>query len=232
MEPHDTDQPEFDAGDRSTDRRTFLKRGAGWAALLSATQFFYPGSANALSRTAALRGGSPGLAPQGGPKHLTMVGPDPTFARGEVTAITDNGVLVENVARSRAIIWPAGMTVWKEFFVPVSEIKIGDTVSAAGRPQGDGSLLADLKRAWVNIGIRDGTFDSAATDHINMRSRAGQLEPVYLSTALEVIHVDTGDPISNGLSALRPGQNFGAVGLVLPNGTFRATRVWFDPSTA
>ena len=63
---------------------------AGAAGLL------YPGAERAL--------GFGATAPREGTLMLTLTGPDPTYAGGEVVAQTDNGVVVQAAGKSRGFV--------------------------------------------------------------------------------------------------------------------------------
>jgi hypothetical protein len=225
---NDDDQNESRLLESRTDRSHFL-RGAAVAGLIGGIELLYPGAGGAASRFAR-RPAVSAAGPRSGTFQVTApaAGPDIGFARGEVTAVTAAGVLVENALRSRAVIWPPNMTVWKEFFIPASEVTIGDTLSVRGTPQSDGSLLARPQWAWVNIGIRQGQVMRLNPTQVVIRGTPGATHTLDLSSTLDVVDVNTGAPVPDLLARVSPGTQVGAVGLASDDGSFRATRIWFD----
>jgi len=185
---------------------------AGAAGLL------YPGAERAL--------GFGATAPREGTLMLTLTGPDPTYAGGEVVAQTDNGVVVQAAGKSRGVRVPASTVVWKEIEGGPELIESGDWLHVKGVPQEDGTLLATSGMVFVNIGRRDGTIVSTTADSATLQYR-GETFTIEFSDSLEVISEADGTPYSEGTDALKPGTQIGAVGLNLPNGGYRATRIWF-----
>jgi hypothetical protein len=149
--------------------------------------------------------------------------------------VTDAGVLVENPVVTRVIRMDPAIEVWKEVFVSPSVIQVGDDVTAArGIPQPDGSLMATSRWVWVNIGKREGFVQQLAGDHLNLQLARtapadGQTLPVqrlFFSPTLEVIRGKDESPWPGGVRGLVTGTRIGAVGLNLPSGELRATRIW------
>lgn len=197
-------------------RRSFLQVAGG--AALGTVGFLYPGAADAARQAGASRGLRTIEAPQG---------VDPTYAGGEVIAKTADGLVLQTPETARAVRLPPDTVVWKEFEGTADLIRIGDYVDVKGEPQTDGSLLAKSGMVFVNIGRRDGVIEELGANGIKLRRHDGRGDwQIGLSRALEVIERDTGAALAGGLAALSVGQSIGAVGLLLPNGGFRATRIW------
>jgi hypothetical protein len=205
-------------------RKTFLKATGG--ATLAAIGFLYPGVAGVFTReaTESRPMAQPAeAAPAANVRQMT--GADPSYAGGEVVTKTAGGVILQSAKGSRAVRIPDGTAVWKEFDVGLDAIELHDWVDVKGTPLSDGSLLAQSGWVFVNIGRRDGVVDSLPSHGLTMRHAKGT-ETLELSPKLEVIHASNGAPLAGGLAALKPGAQIGAVGLRLPNGGFRATRIW------
>lgn len=197
-------------------RRSFLQIAGG--AALGTAGFLYPGAADAARRARASRGPTTIDAPHG---------VDPTYAGGKVIAKTADGVVLQTPETARAVRVAPDTVVWKEFEGTPDLIHIGDYVDAKGEPQTDGSLVARSGMVFVNIGRRDGVIEQRGASGITLRRHDGRgAWQIGLSRALEVIDGDTGAALAGGLGALSVGQSVGAVGLLLPNGGFRATRIW------
>ena len=164
------------------------------------------------------------------PVVRSMDGPDPDFAGGVVVSKTSEGVVLKSDAGIRAVKIPSSIEVWKEFHVSPDVIALGDWVDARGKAQADGSLLADSKMVWVNIGRLNGTLVSTSTDSIQISTTQG-IRTLELSSGLEVVSIRdpaVQQPLSDGIQGLSTGSFVGAVGLRLPDGGFRATRIWTD----
>lgn len=196
-------------------RRGFLSAIGGGA--LGAVGFLYPGAAGARNI-----GSSPRDVIE------EPIGVDPTYAGGKVAAKTADGIVVQTPETARAVRIPKGTVVWKEFEGPASLIQLGDWVDVKGEPQNDGSLVARSGWVFVNIGRRDGVIEEISGSGMRLRrsdNRGGHWQ-IAFSRALEVIDGGDGSPLPRGLADLATGQGVGAVGLLLPNGGFRATRIW------
>jgi hypothetical protein len=192
-------------------RRAFL--GATGTAAAAAAGFLYPGAAKAFRR--------------GRQADVIASGSvDPGFAGGEVTTLLPDGVLLRSDTTVRALRINPASTVWKEFDTSPSVIRIGDWVDARGTPLPDGSLQARDGWVWINIGRRDGVIQQVTSKGAVLRDSAGKARSIEFSKALEIVMASDGSPLSGGLKALVKGTNLGAVGLRLPNGGFRATRIW------
>ena len=204
---------------RTIDRRGFLQRVAGVSA--GAAGLLYPGAERALGFGSTARG-----AVREGTLLLEPHGPDPTYAGGDVVAQTDNGIVLQAAGTSRGVRIPATTVVWKETEVGPDVIATGDWLDVKGSPQDDGTLLATSGMVFVNIGRRDGTVVSSDPDSATLLYGSDTFT-IELSDYLEVISAADGTPYSDGPQALYEGCQMGAVGLNLPNGGFRATRIWF-----
>lgn len=205
-------------------RHGFLKRATG--AVLGTLGFLYPGAPSAFGGP---RRGVTAGAPQGSePSSVNaLAGRDPGFCSGEVVGKNPQGVVLQSIDETRAVRIPPGTGVWKEFDdLDPSVIDIGDWVDVRGTPLEDGTIVARSGWIWANIGRRDGTFRGRAGRGISMRDDRGRDHVLELSSRLEVIHAEDGRSLARGLDDLAAGMPIGAVGLRLPDGGFRATRVW------
>lgn len=158
-----------------------------------------------------------------------------TVAELVVTELGETAVLLTNSERTAWLLISPDTAVWKEFQATPEVIDLGDWVFARVTQTDEGQLLTmSGESVWVNIGRRDGViravFDHAA--EVGYVSRDGHRPPVLgvmeLSAYLEVLGPD-GIPESDGAVLLTPGMRFGAVGVRLPGGGFRATRLWTWP---
>lgn len=195
-------------------RRTFLRAVGGVTA--AAAGFLYPGVADAARRAA------------GSSRTIISLpqGPDPTYAGGEVISKTPNGVVLATPTATRAVRIPSQHVVWKELDGTLDVIQLHDWVDVKGEPQTDGSLLALSGWIFVNIGRRNGVIEAISERGARIRNDNGDLEQIEYSTRLEIIDSEDESALPNGWKDLSPGTSVGAVGLRLPDGGFRATRIW------
>jgi hypothetical protein len=229
-------------------RRSFLKAVAAGGA--AAVNFLYPGLTGVVS--AATKGDEaiekhpedPAKHPEKHPedpakhpeKHPEI---DPDFAGGYVVERTAEGFVLAAGNEFRAIRLPKDASVWKEFEnVDHSEIQLGDYVDVRGTSLADGSLLA--KSAWANIGRLDGTVEQlmpqggdimAQGSRVRVAAIKGGHREIELSSALQVVRISDADAdvLEASIMSVVPGTKLGAVGLRLPNGGFRATKIWIWP---
>ncbi|HXF68316.1 MAG TPA: DUF5666 domain-containing protein [Thermoflexus sp.] len=150
---------------------------------------------------------------------------DPTYAAGEVIEKLPEGVILKSDLGLRAVRIPPDTKVWKEFETTPEVIQLHDWLDVKGTPLPDGTLLAHSGWVFVNIARRDGKIREWSSEGLVLEHNKG-LEAIELSPRLEVIRASDGQPIPEGPAALRPGMIIGAVGLRLPDGRFRATRIW------
>ncbi len=213
------------------ERRSFLKIiTAGSAA---AVNFLYPGLTGVVSAAARTPDQPSANVPLKGPEI------DPDFAGGYVVERTNEGFVLAAGQEFRAVRLPGNASVWKEFEdVDHSEIRVGDFVDVRGTTLGDGSLLA--KNAWVNIGRLDGTVEqlmsvggdmTAQGSRLRVAAIKGGTRDIEFSSALEVVRISDNDADVSAASITNivPGTKMGAVGLRLPEGGFRATKIWIWP---
>ncbi len=209
------------------ERGTFLRVAAGASA--TALNFLYPGLAKASGLGTArpqMTTPAPPSLPAGTVRDMS--GLDPTVALGAVMSQNANGVVLQAGNEVRAVRIPSDTMVWKEFDVTPDVIQLNDWLHVKGTPQPDGSLLAQSGWVFVNIGRRNGVVaqnasSSGLTAQTLDRKSGFAIE---LSPRLEVISVEDGSLLPGHIANLTPGTTFGAVGLRLPNGGFRATRIW------
>ena len=71
----------------------------------------------------------------------------------------------------------------------------------------------------------DGVLEAVSPNGAVVTTAAGR-RTVEFSPALEVVRLSGARLGDGGPSGLRPGMNVGMVGLQLPEGGFRATRLW------
>lgn len=210
-----------------TKRRSFLALIAAGSA--AGVDFLYPGLAGAAARGKTARGSAHGHASvrqEGGRNVIEMTGMDPGFAGGVVAVATAKGVILRSATAVRTVRFPPGTVVWKEFDVTPEAIEVGDWVDVRGTPLPDGSLRARSGWVWANIGRADGQVTSVSPGGLTIRSESGREVTLEFSPRLEVIHADSGQAVTGGANALRPGLTAGVVGLRLPGNRLRATRIW------
>ena len=157
----------------------------------------------------------------------TIEGPDPGYAGGAVAGMSDQGLVLRTEVGTRFVRIPDGSRVWKEFDIGIADVHVGDWVDAKGTPQNDGSLLAESGWIFVNIGRRDGIVRAVAEGTIAIEVETGEVQLIELSTRLQVLDLRAGTVVAGGISSLKPGMQIGLVGLRLPEGGFRATRIWY-----
>jgi hypothetical protein len=152
--------------------------------------------------------------------------PEEYFAQGEVIAVAGDGFVLKALHSLRAVRVTDDAVVWKEFDVDRTAIQMGDWVDVRGTTLADGTLLAQSGAIWVNIGRRDGTVINVDGRKLVIETRRGS-EIIETSDGLEVLDISAGERIlPDGVAALTPGMFIGAVGVRIPNGGFRATRIW------
>ncbi|HEX6288220.1 MAG TPA: hypothetical protein VFZ66_03475 [Herpetosiphonaceae bacterium] len=229
------------------ERRSFLKIVAAGGA--AAVNFLYPGLTGVVGAARLKAHDSidkhpekhPELDPEKHPEAAPSKHPeiDPNFFGGYVVEKSVGGLVLVGGSEMRAIRLPARAAVWKEFEgVSHSEIQVGDYVDVRGTALADGSLEAN--NVWVNIGRLDGTVEQLMPQGGDMTAQGSRLRiaaikgghrEIELSSALEVIRITDGegDMMAVGIANVVPGTKMGAVGLRLPDGGFRATRIWIWP---
>ncbi|TAH49756.1 MAG: hypothetical protein EYC68_16135 [Chloroflexota bacterium] len=198
------------------ERRTFLKTlGVGSTAFVN---FLFPSAIGAGSID------NQDVESQSVDKNGAIL--DPNFAGGWVIQKTKNGVILDRGDDLRAVRIPDTAILWKEFDGSPSEIEIevGDYLDARGVALKDGSLRA--QQGWINIGKVEGVIEQVTSQNLDLTNVHGHLRSMEFSSKLEVIHAKDGAPVEGHLSRLAKGSTIGAVGLRLPNGGFRATRIW------
>lgn len=150
---------------------------------------------------------------------------DLSYAGGFVVSIDDESVVLEVAGISRVVWMSSDTIVWKEFPVNSDAIELGDWLDARGLPQADGSLMATSGMVLVNMGRADGTVAEVDDGGFTLDD-GGRRFSVPFSDRLEVVSVIDGRPRREHVRALSPGMLADVVGLVLPDGTLRATRIW------
>jgi len=203
------------------ERRTFLKIAAGAAA--TTANFLYPGITKAAgARMEAATARAPKAALD------AVSGPDPNMAFGTVVSKATNGVVLQyGTSKTYAVRISPDTVVWKEFDVTPDVIQLGDWLDVKGTLMADGTVLASSGWVFVNIGRREGTITQVTPAGLTFtHPSGGKVETMELSSKLDVITAKDGLAVPGHLSGLASGTAFGAVGLRLPNGGFRSTRIW------
>ena len=198
-------------------RRTFVKTViASGGTLLN---FFYPGLTHVFARE-PLPVSRLSKSRKNDPDY------DHDFFGGTVVAVVSHGIVLEHDDEVRAIILSPETNIWKEFDFKYGEIAItvGDYVDARGKGMEDDSLIAE--NLWINIGRVDGVFQHFANEIVTFTDHHGRQRKIGISKSLDVIHAHDGSPLAKHIHGLSAGHSFGAVGLRLPDGGFRATRIW------
>jgi len=151
-------------------------------------------------------------------------GVDPSYAGGIVVAIDGARIVLEVAGIPRLVRVTDDTIVWKEFAVTPAAIELGDWLDVRGVPQSDGTLLARSGMVLVNVGCADGTVAAVDDGAITLQQGASCLS-VRFSDQLEVVSVIDGRPLCEHVRALEPGMLADVIGLVLRDGTLRATRI-------
>lgn len=201
---------------RGINRRRLLASAV--SAGVATLSFAYPGLARVVTVD---RGGTRSVVPA--PAAFR----DPTFWTGVVTGKTANSLEIATVEGARIVRIPAGSLVWKEFDLPITSVDIGDSLMVKGEPQPDGSLRARPGWVWANGASWDATLLAPRPGGFLVKRHRDQAERSLLfSKRLEVITAVKQRTVPEGTGALVTGMTIGAVGLVLPDGNLRATRIW------
>jgi len=133
--------------------------------------------------------------------------------------------VLQSADATRAVRIPSDAVIWKEFDVTAEDIKIGDWIDVKGENQVDGSLLAKSGWIFVNLGRWEGIITAAGTELVVTR-HTGESKRISFSQRVDVIHAQGLKPVEGGTAGLIVGQSVGAVGLMLSDGSLRATRLW------
>lgn len=211
------------------ERSAFLKSLTFGSVIVA--NFLYPGVTDAARKNASASGAAPGKGSMkltqgpGGVQIKTLEGTDPTYAGGRVVSKSGDGLVLEAGSAVQAVRIATDAVVWKEVEVTLNAIDLDDWVDVKGTPLPDGTLLAWSGWVFVNIGRRDGVIEDIGNKGMTLRQSNGTRD-VAFAEKVEVIHAEDGAPVGQHLAALELGMEVGAVGLLLPQGGFRATRIW------
>lgn len=81
----------------------------------------------------------------------------------------------------------------------------------------------------MNIATWHGLITALRPNGVVARRARGAMDrELVFSSRLEVISGKDLKPLRAGVDALKVGVQIGAVGLALPDGSLRATRIWVD----
>jgi hypothetical protein len=151
-------------------------------------------------------------------------GSDPSYAGGIVVSIHGARIVLEVAGIPRLVRISDETIVWKEFPVGPTAIELGDWVDVRGVPRADGTLLARSGMVLVNVGFADGTV-AAVDDRAVTLEHGDRRVNVPFSDRLQIVSLVDGLPRCEHLRALVPGILADVTGLVLPDGTLRATQI-------
>lgn len=151
-------------------------------------------------------------------------GADPSYAGGIVVAIDRPRILLEVAGIPRVVQMSDETIVWKEFPALPEAIELGDWLDVRGVPCADGTLLARSGMVLANVGVAGGTVTAVDETAITLEHGDGRVSFPF-SDQLQVVSMIDGVPRCEHLRALVPGMLADIVGLVLPDGTLRATRI-------
>jgi hypothetical protein len=194
--------------------------GVAGGSILTGVGVLYPGAAEA-GRT--MRAGAATANPNA--TVVSITGPDPNYAGGEVVARSADGIVLKTSNGMRAVRVPVGTVVWREVEGDLGLIELHDWVDVKGAPQDDGSLLARSGMVFANIGRADGILSEVTPSAVLLADSRGPAK-LDLSPRLEVLRSVDGSHYANGVQGLTVGEPVGAVGLMLSDGGLRATRIW------
>lgn len=160
---------------------------------------------------------------------LTSPGPGlpaPGFAAGEVVLI-DGDLLYLRTDRGDRVVRAAGASVWKGEAASLSDIEVGDTVTASGTALVDGTI--DAKTIDVNIvQVRGVVLKVEGPGHFVARDNFGHEQTLRIDAEKPPVEVLAGgQPLHPGTPVtVGPGQPFIAIGVRLADGTVRVTRLY------
>lgn len=165
------------------------------------------------------------LLPVPAPRIHLAADIDKTYAAGRVVSIDGDAVILESDAEVRGVVVAGDSVVWKEFETGRDAIEVGDWLDVKGVPDETGLLHAISGWIFVNIGRRDGEIVERSDGKVIIR-HGDHTAVLELSPHLEVVDSRDQGAVPGGIDALPIGTQIGAVGLRLPNGHLRATRIW------
>jgi hypothetical protein len=151
-------------------------------------------------------------------------GADPSYAGGIVVAIHGARIVLEVAGIPRVVQMTDETIVWREFPLAPDAIELGDWLDVRGVPCADGTLLARSGMVLVNVGFADGTVTDVDDRAITLE-HGDRRTSFAFSDHLQVVSMIDGLPRCEHLRALAPGMLADVIGLVLPDGSLRATRI-------
>jgi hypothetical protein len=124
---------------------------------------------------------------------------------------------------THVVLLSARTTVWKEVETSAGVIAQGDFLYVNGRPLAEGAV--DARRIWVNIGWYHGRLAEVNADSVRVDLGRGT-RLIYL-TGLTLLFKAT-QPAAHFEGQLALGQRVDALGVFVPGGHMRATRIWVN----
>lgn len=210
-------------------RRTFFRTSA--VASAAALNFCYPGITQVFASTP--------LIPSRGEDVSMGEDIDPNFMSGKVMEVRSQGLILDNGETVRAVRTSSSTSVWKEIDVSVGDIHVQDYIDTRGTALKDGSLQAE--QIWVNIGRTNGVIKKlppGPLSEINLADKPemiittlrGRERLIEMSPYLEMLTLQKGAIQPSSIQVMNIGDTVGAVGLRLPSGKLRVTRMWVTKS--
>lgn len=146
------------------------------------------------------------------------------FTQGTVLSRDASGLLVTNERYGmQQVRVSATTTVWREIETSWSAIEAGDFLYVQGRElPGQG---IEATRIWANIGWYRGTIADVGQDRVSVFLGRGS-RTVYMTALTLLFHA--GLPAAHYSGQLAVGQRVEALGMFVPGGDMRATRMWIQ----
>ncbi len=176
--------------------------------------------------TATALGGFGQLASDGrGSLRRVLAGTlDSAFTQGTVLSRDSSSLLLTNQRHGmQQVRASAATTVWREIETTWQAIEPGDFLYVKGNALPNDAV--EGVRIWANIGWYRGVIDEVASDHVRLFLGSGTRK-VYL-TPLTLL-LQAGRPAAHYAGQLSIGQRVEALGMFVPGGDMRATRLWIN----
>lgn len=197
-------------------RRTLLRNLALGVVAAPTTGMASIGVFNANRRALAVTPAD--LTPAGRYTQATAI---TTFVQGTVLSRDASGVLLVNRRGTQSVRLSPATSVWREADTTADAIASGDFLYVQGRRL-DGNTVEAL-RIWANIGWYRGQVSAVAADRVRVFLGGGE-RTIYFSPV--TLLFQRAQPSTHFSGQVVVGQRIEALGMFVPGGDMRATRVW------
>jgi Domain of unknown function (DUF5666) len=156
-----------------------------------------------------------------------------TFEAGNVLAKDATGVTLQGETGPSHVTFTPATTVWKEVETTADVIEVGDLLyirAVETPPVVAGQREFEALRVWVNIGWYHGRIKSVAEKSIVVAAehRKGSLGERTVHLSDFTILFEHQKPAARYRRQLAAGQWVDALGVFVPGGDLRATRMWVN----